>query len=315
MSRTPEAPAGAGEAARSAGRRLIFPATPGAPGLPVEVGTERTGDWYPSPDLPASPVASLVAGTAPEDAPPLTALRDAGAGAGFWSPLDVRLGRRGPPRPSILAGQADGRRVAVALGEGYWRWALAGGAGRVLYDRVWSAVAGWLAEEEGGASQPVRPVRRTVALGSPVRWVGPIGADSARVTLTPADDGGARGIDTTVAGSVRTPVDTVIRLPGDTIGLAGLPPGHYRYRVEVHGGGDGSVGVVEGEGDITVESYTAELTRPAATTDIGSTGNAAGDAVVTGRGRRPLHTTPWPYAVLVAVLCVEWVLRRRWGLR
>jgi hypothetical protein len=32
-------------------------------------------------------------------------------------------------------------------------------------------------------------------------------------------------------------------------------------------------------------------------------------------GGRPLHAAPWPYVLLVLLLCTEWVLRRRWGLR
>jgi len=39
-----------------------------------------------------------------------------------------------------------------------------------------------------------------------------------------------------------------------------------------------------------------------------------GDAVLTA-GRQRLHTTAWPWILLVALLCAEWIVRRRQGLR
>jgi hypothetical protein len=33
------------------------------------------------------------------------------------------------------------------------------------------------------------------------------------------------------------------------------------------------------------------------------------------RGARPLHASAWPYIAIILLLCAEWVLRRRWGLR
>lgn len=323
-------PGWAGEAGRAAGRLLVFPAEASASMLPFDVGTERAGDWYPAPDVPSSPVAALIAGTDPGDAPPLTALRDAGDPAGFWTPLNVRLSRRGPARPVLLAGRPEGRRVVVALGEGYWRWALAGGTARALYDRMWSAVAGWLAEEQVTVTDEVRPIRRAVEAASPVRWLVPAGMDSARIVLTPATPGDpdpeagpgdrAPAPDTPPVGSAAlepTAVDTVVPVVGDTLTIAGMPAGHYRYDVTAFGPvtGDTTSPVgARGDGEITVESFSPELTRSAIPLELGAEGiEAAGER--RARGRRPLHATPWPYGLLVLLVCVEWILRRRWGLR
>jgi hypothetical protein len=32
-------------------------------------------------------------------------------------------------------------------------------------------------------------------------------------------------------------------------------------------------------------------------------------------GQRDLWQRPWTFALLIALLCAEWTLRRRWGLR
>ena len=38
------------------------------------------------------------------------------------------------------------------------------------------------------------------------------------------------------------------------------------------------------------------------------------DGTVSG-SRRPVRTSPWPYLLILGVLCGEWTLRRRAGLR
>ena len=329
-----DAPAWARQAATRARRLLVFPSAGSAPTGPLEVGPAQQGDWYPFAELPPSPIAALLAGMDPGDAPPLTSLRDAAIPAGWWSPVNARLGRRGQPEPVLVAGRSGERRIAVALAEGYWRWAFAGGSGRGLYDRLWSAVAGWLAEEEGETEAVVRPVRRSVPAAEPVRFAGPAGTDSMHVVLTAGAGGAPAGAgDGATPDSVASPgepqdgaattavVDTFLTAVDDTVTLDGLPPGRYRYRVRTIGsepdqGGDGQERAISaaGEGEITVESWSPELTRPIAPLRLGGEGDGEGGGSA-GRGGRPLHATPWPYGALVLLLCVEWALRRRWGLR
>lgn len=291
----PASPAWAREAVASAERALVFPAAAQLEGVPVRPGAARPGDWYLAGEVPASPVASLLAGVTPGDAPPLRALRLGEAPSGWWTPLNARLGRQGEPWPVLLAGSTDGRRVAVALGEGYWRWAFSGPQGREVYDRMWAAVGGWLmAERDGAGAETVRPAQRVVARGEPVAFRAGPGVDSVHVRLTGSDP--------------EEPVfEEVLPIRDGTVVAGVLRPGHYRYQARPFPGPGGTTA-----GELTVESYTPELTRPAVELTPAAVEGDGGRAV---RGGRPLRASAWPYVLLVLLLCTEWVLRRRWGLR
>lgn len=293
----PGSPSWAREAAGQASRVLVLPAGATVEGLPFAPGPEGAGDWYPAAEIPSSPVASLMAGVESGDAPPLRALRTPEPPPGWWAPMEARLGRRGQPRPVLLAGTRDGRRIAVALGDGYWRWAFAGGAARETYDRLWSAVAGWLMEESrAGVADGVAPVDRVVARGEPVRFHVPPATDSVRLRLSPPAGG-------------RPARDAVVPVRNAEAVAGVFPPGHYRYEARAYGA-DGWTSTAAGE--LTVESFSREFTRPAVSLE-GSEGGSE-EARRAGAGR-PLRASAWPYALVVLLLCVEWVLRRRWGLR
>jgi hypothetical protein len=283
-------------AAAGARPALLFPRGP-LDELPVSFGPLLPGEWYARDQIPPSPVASFVAGVPSVDVPPLLGVRAADAPPGWWAPLMVWRDRRGDPRPLLVAGQADGRRVAVALGEGYWRWAFSEGRPRMLYDALWSAVAGWLLEEAGGARPGmIRAAVRVVPRGEALRWVVPPDVDSVRIALDPLPGG--------------EPLDTVIVAADGEAVLPPPRPGHYRYQAEAYTS-DGATAVDAGE--LTVERYSHEFTRPARLGELGDEG-AVGRVAVPGDGR-PLRTRVWPYVTLLGLLCAEWVLRRRWGLR
>jgi hypothetical protein len=296
-----DAPEWVADALRTARRILIFPAGAAAAGLPVQLGPLAEGDFYLTPELPASPVAALLAGQEPGAMAPLTAMRGATAPAGAWAPLLVTRGRQGQPQPAVLAGEDGGRRWAIALGTGYWQWAFRGGEERQLYTRLWGALGGWLARERSPAGpEPLRPALRSAPRGLPLAWVAPaLAADSLVVTLTGAD--GAVALDTAVAFTTPDTAYTAVPAPGD-----------YSYRVRGFRGDT----VVSAQGSLTVESWSPEFARPAA--DL--TGNAGAATVVRdGAAARsagtPLHATPWPWVLVVVLLAAEWILRRRWGLR
>jgi len=84
-----------------------------------------------------------------------------------------------------------------------------------------------------------------------------------------------------------------------------LPPGTYAYHAL---SGDG----VEHEGRFDVEARTLEMLPVPEVPEA-----AEGEAVrqVRGTAGRPLRTLPWPYLLLLTSLCVEWIARRRVGLR
>ena len=293
------APAWARDAAASATRLLVFPGDGAVPGLPFEPGALRGGDWYPAAELPSSPLAPLLAGLEPGDAPPLGGLRQGAPPAGWWGPLDARLGRRGDPLPVVVAGSVGARRIAVAMGEGYWRWAFAGAGARETYDRLWSALGGWLIEEvRGVAAEAIAPVPRVVPRGDPVRFRVPPGTDSVRLRLSAG---------TAVDGADAAIVEGVLEVRGVEAVAGTVPPGHYRYEARAYAG-DGSV---PGAGALTVESYSPELTRRAVALRPAETDQDGRSA----RGARPLRSSLWPWLLLVGLFSAEWVLRRRWGLR
>jgi hypothetical protein len=350
------APAWARAAAASARRLLIFPRS-SLDALPLTLEPPRSGDWYPDPDLPASPAAALIAAAGSAGAPPLSAIRGARPPPGWWAPLNALEGRRGEPLPVLVAGLTGERRVAVALADGYWRWAFAEERGRDLYHAFWAGVAGWLMEgDDGPGHDLVRPQRRAAPRGQPLRWVVPHDADSLRITLHPLEDGGggAALIDPPAEATAApgAPLDTVV-VAADGLAVQTPPrPGHYRYEARAF-----SAGGVEalGTGELTVERYSPEFTRPArplgalagggdptgtarAPGDGGPVasgapgqveGAAEADAIEVREGAgvgaasgavgrapgRPLRSSPWPWAAVVTLLCAEWALRRRWGLR
>jgi hypothetical protein len=167
-----------------------------------------------------------------------------------------------------------------------------------VYERLWSALGGWLVDERmANGPDAVMPASRVVARGEPARWVMSSSApDSVRVRLR-ADTGGVV-LDTVLAGAA-----------GETVATAPVAPGHYAYELRAGEAGGQPVGF----GEITVESYTDEYTRQAVAASAFESAPAA--LLEMGRVRRPLHASVWPYGLLILLLSVEWVLRRRWGLR
>ena len=294
---TENAPAWWRDAAGAAPRLLLFPAD--ALADPYEVSRGVDGDWYVSGEVPASPIAGFLQGVEVGEVPPLETLFTATPAADAWSPLLAGRSRRGGRSPVLFAWENGNRRAAIALGTGYWRWAFRGGVSRDLYTRFWGALAGWIAQDHaqvaGGA---IRPVARAVPRGEPMRWVAPgVAADSLQVQLTDA------------AG--RTLSSTVTPQRGDTALTAALPPGHYRYAARAFGGGSE---IARASGPLSVESYSREfLAAPQNLSELRS-GPAALAGAARGGGR-PLHAFIWPYILLIALLCAEWILRRRWGLR
>lgn len=296
-----DAPGWAHDAARSARRILVFPADVDTSSpLPVSVGAEVTGDYFLSATVPPSPIAPLLADLDLATARPLTGLRTAPVPSGTWAPLMVTRGRQGAVLPAAVAGESGGRRWAVALGSGYWQWAFRGGAERRIYERFWSALAGWLAQQGDVASMPaVRPARMSLLRGAPVPWTATAALlDSMRVVLSDAQGGVVH--------------DTVVsRVAGDTAYTTAPAPGHYSYRARAFAGDN----VLEAAGLLTIEHYSPEFARgriEGARLESGaSTVRSAGSA----RRGTPLHAMAFPYVLIVALLAAEWILRRRWGLR
>jgi len=248
---------------------------------PVE---DVPAEWYAT-GAPASPVAGALAGIPWDSLPPIAVSPSMPAGA--WQALETRQGRRGDRRVAIV-GTDEPRRSVVVGASGLWRWQFRGGVSADAYATLWGSLFDWLASERTDV-RPALPAEQVVRAGQPVRWRRGAGSDSlVTATLVRRGGGGAAGGDSV----------TLRFAPGAAV--AESPPlaaGIYDVRVP---GGSAVLPV----------NVSRELLPRAPTVRAGrvGTGAALGDAPT-------VRAAGWVYALLVAALCIEWLLRRRAGLR
>ena len=238
--------------------------------------------WYVSPP-PPSPLAGALAGVRWDSLPPLAAPVAVDPSEVSWVALTARRSRRGDPRPILVARDTGGRREITLAASGLWSWAFRGGPEAQAYRTVVSTAMDWLLGDRAVAGDDVRPVRSTVPLATPVAFV--------------RRDTTLRAAAITLTGQQGTVRDTLHFDVGGVATLT-LPPGIYRYTV-ARGAGSGVV---------AVETYSDELRpRPVLLDERGA--QATGATVArTARGHG------WLFAVVLALLIVEWAWRRRRGL-
>ncbi len=272
------------------GRRLVLPAdAEGAAAVGLTTGQPTPGEWYASPDVPTSPIAGALAGIDLQGLPPLGGVMVPDVRSSL-PPLHVQL--RGAGAPESVFGLVDRPegRVAIALASEFWRWAMRD-HGREPYRRVWSGIVGWLlADEEVAAAEP-RPAEWVVARGENVSW-SLVGDTTSLRLLVEGSDGVLTDTTVTGTGTASTPA---------------LPPGSYEYSVLGQQGDTVSQGrfdVARGSLEMLPAPQAPELPLQAAA--MGAATDAPG---------RPLRTSPWPYLLLILLLCGEWIGRRRSGLR
>ena len=286
------------EAMAGSPRALLFPADPGgAMAAGVRAGPPLPGEWYPVPDLPPSPLAASLAGADLTGLPPLGNVLPRVRPESGTSPLQLQLQGTGPAEAALVLTEDQGRRQAVVLASGFWRWAFREGSDRQVYRRLWAGVVGWLL-----ASTPVeeraeiRPATRVWSVWEEPTWRAPgMTGDSIVVTISAGD---SVVMDTTVvidgAGEART---------------RRLPAAEYAFRATRVGEGDPI-----GRGRVESERHSLELLRQPAELSGPSTG---GERARMGNRRsgRPIRTHPFPYLLIIVLLSAEWIGRRRWGLR
>ena len=289
------APGWVRDAARTAPRLLIFPADrAGASLVGVAVAGEIEGEWYVAADLPASPLAGEFAGLDLRALPPLTALHPATAPSGSVA-LRAHLGGRGTGESALVLIAGQGRRLGVGLAEGYWRWAARDGTPRRVYRSLWAGVANWLfAGERLASAGPPGPAELVVARARPVSWEAR-GMAGRNLGLSLSRDGEPI-LQSTVT------VDST-----ETFTTEPLEPGTYEFVVSP--GGDGE----ETRGRFDVERYSGDLRLPRVADAV--SGDDAGVADARAADGWPLRTHPAPFVLILAVLCGEWIGRRRKGLR
>ena len=274
-------------------RRLLWPRDrAGAQALGVEVAPPQGGEWYASSDVPPSPVAGTLAGLDFDALPPLGELFLVADWVGVAPPLQVRLGGSGRAEAAVILDRQGGARRVIPLTQGYWRWAAREGEPREAYRRLWAALAGWLLQDDAGLQvAEVRPEAPVVSRGEATRWRIPGEAeDSVRLELRDSTDA-------VVAEAV---------LPGGGTAVGPeLGPGPYRWSAT------DLAGEAAGSGRLDVARTTDELLPPPIEPDAPEvTTRQAGF-----QGGGDLRTMVWPYALVILLLCLEWIGRRRVGLR
>ncbi len=279
------------DAARA--RRLLFlPRGAGpVPGTDARVGAVLPGEWYPSFPPPASPVAGyLPGGPGTRDLPPVAALR-ALTGLHGWNALELMRDRRGEPRAAAVGSRSGATRRVVVAAEGTWRWAARTGSPREVYRGLFGGLVAWLTER--AASEPVDLATPGATAGDPLRLRVSPEVEALEVRVRDADGSEIARESLLVAG----PVVRGPRVPeGDlTLVASGRMRGGETFRRErpLHGAG-------------------AESERAGRRTGPALTLAGAGRAGEEGRRRdRPV----WPFALAAGLFCVEWIWRRRIGLR
>ena len=286
------APDWARQVAAQAPRTLVFVSDPaGAVAAGVRVVSSQPGEWYVDTDPPPSPLLADLAALRFQGLPPLTDLfRPAGVLGGV-APLEVRLRGTGRAESPLVLRERGGGRAAVVLATGWWRWALRPGPAKEAYGRVWSSVAGWLTAGGPLPSQRVKPTSRVIPPGVAVEWTS---SEVAPLRLT---------VFAVPGDSVVT--DTALARPVEALRTPELVPGSYRYRAV--SGSDSTAGRFD------VHATSAELRhlRMDVPDSIPSPPRRRDER---GAGR-PLRAYPLPYFLLLGLLCSEWVVRRRKGLR
>ena len=259
-------------------KALWVPAPPTAIARAGEVA--RTPEWYAS-GVPASPLASALAGLPLDSLPPLTL---AGPAKGSIPVLTAQLGKRGEAVPAIAARTENGVRTIVVSGSGYAGWALRGGRSAEAFGALWGAIFDWLAAGRGDV-RAARPIASLMRAGEAVAWRRG-GVDS--VVSVRLSRRGESGVDSLTLRFVGASFETTS--PALAAGV---------YDVQAEGGA--SV--------LVVNASREWVPRPPTVRDgVLSRGALSSDAP-------RLADAGWPFVLALLVLCGEWIGRRAVGYR
>jgi hypothetical protein len=240
------------------------------------------GEWYAT-QAPASPLAAALSGLPWDSLPPIVTAPSLPAGE--WRGLEARRGRE-DERRAVIVGSERPRRTVIVGGSGFWRWRFRGGVASDAYGALWGSIFDWLSAQRADRRAAV-PDDKVFRAGEPIRWRRGSQTDS-QVVLTLTRRGAPARVDTvslTFAGA-----STIQESPP-------LPAGVY------------DVSTRGGKSLLTVNASREWLPRAAR-----AKSGAAGGTVLSDSAPR-LRDHGWAFAAALAMLCLEWVLRRRQGLR
>jgi hypothetical protein len=249
--------------------------------LIVTAGTD--GEWYPSA-APPSPLAPALSGFLWDSLPPVALTPTTPQGA--WQGMEARRGR-GEERRPILVGTDEPRRVAIVAASGLWRWRFRGGAASDAFTALWGSIFDWLAAERADRRGAV-PDERLVRSGDPVRWRRGSANDSI-VPLT-LRRRGSTGVDS-----------LTLRFPTGATVVETRPLAAGLYDVTTRGG----------SALLAVNASREWLPRSPRV----ASGLVRGTVSADSAPRLRAGAWGWAYSLAILLLCAEWILRRRRGMR
>ena len=252
---------------------------PGPLALIVTAGTD--GEWYATA-APMSPLAPALSGLPWDSLPPVGIVPNPPSGS--WIGVEARRGR-GDERKPIVVGTDEPRRVAIIAASGLWRWQFRGGVASDAFTAFWGSIFDWLAAERTDRRAAVVD-DRMVRAGDPVRWRRGTPQDSV-VTLMLRQRGTGR-------------VDSLtLRFPSNANIVETKPLAAGIYDVSTRGG----------LSILPVNESREWLPRAPRVAAVATGGALSADA--TPR----LRLFGWVYAVVILMLCAEWLIRRARGMR
>ena len=268
------------------GDTAVFGAPRQATRAPLALIVPAAGDgseWYAAA-APVSPLSAALAGLPWDSLPPLLVNGNGPELRGQWRALDARRGREALTR-TIVAGDEAPRRVVIVAASDLWRWAFRGGASADAFTALWGSIFDYLASQRADRRAAV-PDAGVVRAGDPVAWRRGAAADSDVAVVL--ERRGAPAMDT-----VHLRFGTGAALTHS----APLATGRYAARMK-------------GGAAVLVINAADELVPRAPRAAAGRIGGAP------PRGAAPTaRDAGWLYLLLVLLLCGEWILRRRAGMR
>ena len=243
---------------------------------------DTTAEWYVA-GTPVSPLSPAFAGVGWDSLPPL--LVGGNAPRGAWTALEASPGRTGTPR-ALVVGTDTPRRTVTVVASGFWRWQFRGGSSADAFAAFWGGTFDWLSGERADKRAAI-PDAASFRAGEAIRWRrGGVGDSVVHLGMRRRN------------GPGQSDSLTLHFATGATIAESpSLDPGIY---------------------DVTVRGGAAILAVNASSEWLPRTVRIRSGPIKSGIsvGSQPkLRDQLWIYVLTVGLLCAEWLIRRRIGMR